>query len=194
MKKFKIAAIFLAVVICILALTSCKDKNGVPSGMTEVVSEYTDFRLFIPENWTPDVATGFVSAQTLDKSNISVQVLTTQGIASSDNDAGYVIKYNDVTYAGVSKFFEDYYFYSLSQTLSGVKLEEQYTSGQSLGENTYACKYIYTVSVDGTDYKIMQVLAPRANKIYVFTYTATAENFASHTDDVEKITENFIFA
>ena len=30
MKKFKIAAIFLAVVICILALTSCKDKNGVP--------------------------------------------------------------------------------------------------------------------------------------------------------------------
>ena len=50
MKKFKIAAIFLAVVICILALTSCKDKNGVPSGMTEVVSEYTDFRLFVPEN------------------------------------------------------------------------------------------------------------------------------------------------
>ena len=194
MKKFKIAAIFLAVVICILALTSCKDKNGVPSGMTEVVSEYTDFRLFVQENCTPDVATGFVSAQTLDKSNISVQVLTTQGIASSDNDAGYVIKYNDVTYAGVSKFFEDYYFHSLSQTLSGVKLEEQYTSGQSLGENTYACKYIYTVSVDGTDYKIMQVLAPRANKIYVFTYTATAENFASHTDDVEKITENFIFA
>ncbi len=194
MKKFKIAAIFLAVVICILALTSCKDKNGVPSGMTEVVSEYTDFRLFVPENWTPDVTTGFVSAQTLDKSNISVQVLTTQGIASSDNDAGYTIKYNDVTYAGVSKFFEDYYFSSLSQTLSGVKLEEQYTSGQSLGENTYACKYIYTVSADGTDYKIMQLLAPRANKIYVFTYTATAENFASHTDDVEKITENFIFA
>ncbi len=194
MKKTKIAAVLFSAVICILALTSCKDKNGVPSGMTEVVSEYTDFRLFVPENWTPDVTTGFVSAQTLDKSNISVQVITTQGIVASEGDAGYTIKYNDVTYAGVSKFFEDYYFASLSQTLSGVKLEEQYTSGQSLGENTYACKYIYTVSADGTDYKIMQILAPRGNKIYVFTYTATSENFASHTDDVEKITEKFIFA
>ena len=59
MKKIKFTAIFLAIVICALALTSCKDKTGVPSGMVEVVSDYTDFRLFVPDDWTPDVSTGF---------------------------------------------------------------------------------------------------------------------------------------
>ena len=48
MKKFKIAAIFLAVVICILALTSCKDKNGVPATNYAPMYYYT-----FPEVYTP---------------------------------------------------------------------------------------------------------------------------------------------
>ena len=75
MKKMKIAAAFLAVIICIPALTSCGKKSDVPKGMVEVVSEYTDFRLFVPDSWTPDVSTGFVSAQAVDKSNVSVEVI-----------------------------------------------------------------------------------------------------------------------
>ena len=194
MEKMKIAAAFIAVIICIPALTSCGKKSDVPKGMVEVVSEYTDFRLFVPDSWTPDVSTGFVSAQAVDKSNVSVEVIAADRVdASGESDVGYSITYKGVSYAGISKFFEDYYFATLSKSLSGVKLEEQYTTDQLLGDNPYACKYVYTVELDGTSYRIMQILAPKASKIYILTYTATEENYAKHTSDIDKIVKEFVF-
>ena len=194
MKKIKFTAIFLAIIICALALTSCKDKTGVPGGMVEVVSDYTDFRLFVPDDWTPDVSTGFVSAQTVDGSNVSVEVIAADRVdASSESEFGYTITYNKISYAGISKFFEDYFFATLSKSISGVKLEEQYTTDQSLGDNPYACKYVYTVELNGTSYRIMQIFAVKASKIYIFTYTAEEANYSKHTDDVDKIVKEFVF-
>ena len=148
MKKIKITAIFLAIIICVLALTSCKDESGVPNGMVEVVSEYTDFRLFVPSDWTPDVTTGFVSAQTLDKSNISVEVVAADRVdASSESAVGYTVTYGGISYAGISKFVSDYYFDTLSKTMPGIKLEEQYTTDQTLGDAPDVCKYVYTFEI-----------------------------------------------
>lgn len=194
MKKIKITAISLAIIICVLALTSCKDESGVPNGMVEVVSEYTDFRLFVPSSWTPDVTTGFVSAQTLDKSNISVEVVAADRVdASSESAVGYTVTYGGISYAGISKFVSDYYFDTLSKTMPGIKLKEQYTTDQTLGDAPDVCKYVYTVEIGGKAYRIMQMFALRASKIYILTYTAEEANYSKHTDDVEKIIKEFVF-
>ena len=48
MKKIKITAIFLAIIICVLALTSCKDESGVPNGLFKEWDENGTLRSEFP--------------------------------------------------------------------------------------------------------------------------------------------------
>lgn len=190
MKLKKIALVFFSLVF-LAALPACSKKSDVPSGMAEVKSEYTDFRFFVPDDWTADISNGFVSAYASDGSNVSVQTLSTDGIYSSEN--GYVIKKGGTSYNGVSEYFDKYYFPLITSTFSSVVLKEQYTQNQSLGENTYACKYVYDVTADGITYTVMQILAPKNYEILVLTYTAKTKQYDSHLSEITKITENFRF-
>jgi len=51
-----------------------------------------------------------------------------------------------------------------------------------------AFRYVYTVTYNGANYKIMQVLAPVSpNEVYIFTYTATADHYDTHLEAVNSI-------
>ncbi len=50
-----------------------------------------------------------------------------------------------------------------------------------------AKKYVYTATVTGEEYKFMQVVMLNAGTVYIFTYTATVENYDTHLSEVEGI-------
>ena len=56
-----------------------------------------------------------------------------------------------------------------------------------------AKQYIYTASMSGTEYKFMQVVTIRSNEVYILTYTATAEKYDSHIEDVISMVDYFKF-
>lgn len=182
-------SVLLCLALC-FSFCSCKNDTDIPNGMKEIVSEYTDYRLFIPAEWTEDTTTGFVSAKYNDKSNISVQALSATIYQAGD---GYAISANNVIYNGVDDYFKKSYFPSLSSTVKDVVLEEEYTQNQSFGGDTRACKYVYTIMSDGISYRIMQIFTPHNAALYIFTYTSTVDNYSSHLEDVDSIVKNFIF-
>ena len=194
MKHLKTVALIFAVMFVCAALASCgKDKNGVPSGMIEVGGELnTEYRLFVPNDWTADIETGFVSAHAQDGSNVSVQAISTSGVFSSSTD--YLIRIDNETYNGLTEYFEKAYLPTIKTTFASLSLDEQYTQGQKLGDEERACKYVYSVTSGGKDYKLMQVIAVHGSNIYIFTYTARTPNYDKHLEEVtDKILQNFIF-
>ena len=194
MKILKISTLILAVVVVCAALVSCgKDKNGVPSGMIEVGGELnTEYRLFVPNDWTVDIATGFVSAHAQDGSNVSVQVISTGGVFTSATD--YIIRVDNETYNGLTEYFEKVYLPTIQTTFASLSLDEQYTHGQKFGDEERACKYVYSVTSGGKEYKIMQIIAVHSSDIYIFTYTAREPNYDKHLEEVnDKILQNFTF-
>ncbi|MBQ9510516.1 MAG: hypothetical protein IJR55_02270 [Clostridia bacterium] len=194
MNKIKITALIFAIMFVCAALVSCgKDKDGVPSGMIEVGGELnTEYRLFVPNDWTVDIATGFVSAHAQDGSNVSVQVVSTGGVYTSSAD--YIVRIDNETYNGLTEYFEKVYLPTIQTTFASLTLDEQYTQGQKLGDEERACKYVYSVTSGGKDYKIMQILAVHGSEIYIFTYTAREPNYDKHLEEVnDKILQNFIF-
>jgi hypothetical protein len=54
-------------------------------------------------------------------------------------------------------------------------------------------KHIFTAKVGNKDYKYMQVIAHYDGYFYIFTYTAEAEYYDSHLDDVNSMLEVFTF-
>lgn len=194
MNKIKITALIFAIMFVCAALVSCgKDKDGVPSGMIEVGGELnTEYRLFVPNDWTVDIATGFVSAHAQDGSNVSVQVVSTGGVYTSSAD--YIVRIDNETYNGLTEYFEKVYLPTIQTTFASLSLDEQYTQGQKLGDEERACKYVYSVTSGEKDYKIMQILAVHGSEIYIFTYTAREPNYDKHLEEVnDKILQNFIF-
>ena len=56
-----------------------------------------------------------------------------------------------------------------------------------------ALQYVYTMTTGGVEYKIQQIFVAYSNIMYVITYTATVENFDSHTEDVQSMLDEFRF-
>ena len=169
----KILSVILVLAICMTALVSCKKKDeSIPDGMKIAENEYVTYTLYIPENWVSDISNGFTSAYANDKSNISVSVFT------------WGSKY---------KSLEEYcnnYFESLKSTYKEISEPEKYADNQFFGEMN-AIKYVYTITLNGVVYKYMQTFSYNAAQLYIFTYTATEENYDKHTDEVKSIMENF---
>lgn len=194
MKKKRTAALLLCAIMICLALVSCgRDENGVPDGMIEVGGEFTDFRLFVPDDWTQDLESGFVSAHAPDGSNVSVMTLSLGGVYSvSEED--YLIKSGESQYNGVVDYFEKEYFPTVKATFADIALTEQYTTGQTLGGEKRTCKYVYKMMMgEGIEYTIMQMLAVHGTELFIFTYTAKSEVYESHLEDVSDVVTNFIF-
>ena len=51
----------------------------------------------------------------------------------------------------------------------------------------------FTASMSGKSYKFMQLIAVKSNTIYTFTYTAEADKYDEHIEDVLAILDYFDF-
>ena len=145
--------------------------DGAPESMKIASSDKVEYVLYVPSKWIVDssVTAGAYYSDT-DLSNVNV--------VSYYGDEMTVTEYWDMCDAEYKAQFSNY------------SLHENYKS--KLGSrNAYV--YIFTLSFDGKDYKMLQAISAYGELMYTFTYTAEEEIFDSHLDEVKLMMEQFKF-
>ena len=173
MKKNIIPALLVAVSV---TLASCgSNTDSAPMGYREISDEGLNYHFYVPDDWTPDVSTGMTSAyfSGRDPSNVSVTAFELD-----DTSINSVEAYWELNEADLKLILPDLEYVDESDCkLGGVDGRQ----------------YVYTASMSDTEYKFMQVVAIKSNEVYIFTYTATAENYDLHIEDVISMIDYFKF-
>ena len=166
-------------VFCLCMLCGCGSRTeGAPDGMKALTSsDKLDYYIYVPAAWVQDLSTGAVSAyvSSSDLSNVSMTQFNLDELKKLDDH--------------VADYIAD-----LETNLNGFKLEEGYPEkGATLLGGVEAKKLEYTASLAGNEYKYMQIICAKSGTIYFFTYTAMAEAYDEHTEEVQQILDNFAF-
>lgn len=83
---------------------------------------------------------------------------------------------------------EEYWAYYSAEFQRTFPDMEYITEGENmLVSGLSAKKYVYTATVTGQSYQFMQVITIKAGIVYIFTYTATVDNYETHLEDVNSI-------
>ena len=171
--KYMVTAMLLAMTAL---FTSCGKNSDVdvPHGMIlSCDPAFTDYYLFVPENWTVDLTTSASGAyySNSDPSGVSMMVWELENTDTTLDD-WWTANENDLQLV-----FQNYTLESKENTTV---------------HGNYAQKYVYTADLGSNQYKIMQTGILKNGKVYLFTYTSLAHLYDSHLEDVAKITENII--
>ena len=147
----------------------------VPDGMKLVSDDTVAFRFFAPTNWISD-----------DK-NESCVVYFSESDRSNVSLLPYMPADDQTT---IEQFWKDTELY-YENNLSSYKLISTNTDVKLGGLDAVA--YVYTYSVGGVEYKTMQTVTVYSTMIYSMTYTALAENYDAHLDDVARMAKELTF-
>ncbi len=148
------------------------DKH-TPSGMEIASGEHYEYRMYVPRAWICHTESGASEAYYPEsgKSNVSVTSYVPQSFTSiPDYFAGCEADY--------------------TATLPAYK---RLSEAQRTVDGLSAYTYTYSTTVDGVEFRIMQTLFYYSDAVYSFTYTALADNFDLHMEDVEAMLNAFTF-
>ena len=56
-----------------------------------------------------------------------------------------------------------------------------------------AKSFEYSAKVDGRDYRFMQIVTLKGYDFFIFTYTAEADRYESHLEEIDEILSYFTF-
>lgn len=194
-KFFFVTMVILSTLIVLCATVSCgdADEQWYPAGMKLASSDKIDYKMWVPDDWIVDISTG-VTAAYVSESDRSNVTLTAFSLTAGDNYMSisqYWSKYKEE----LEKTFPDISVIDTGEDGASDALTEENDLGVTLlVDGVAAKKYVYTATVTGTNYKFMQVIFIREGYVYLLTYTAMPENYDLHTEDVDKIIENFRFS
>lgn len=173
----KITALVIGMMMLLTMVSCSKQPSELPEGMALLESDAADFLFYYPQGWTADRNDGMLSAYVspVDRSNVSVTSFPADWDTNTLDD--YLTK---------SAYFDD-----LKATFSDF---EMITDGEetTLG-GVPARQYVFTATAAGESYKFRQIMAFLGNYVYVMTYTSTADTFDAHTDEVNRVVEEFRF-
>ncbi|MCQ2427175.1 MAG: DUF1795 domain-containing protein [Clostridia bacterium] len=169
-----LAALMLLTILSLFA--ACSD-NGVPDGMFAISLSSDPYNLYVPKSWFNNSVSGHTSAyySNADKSNISMTAM----LQDYDNHLETVDDYMKTVDKSLSALLPEY-----SRT---TEFKETTLGGRA------AQSFEYTAKIDGKAYRFMQTVTLKGYDFYIFTYTAEAENYELHADDIAKILENISF-
>ena len=202
----KTLLLILAGLLSALLFTSCGNSDtDAPLGYKEISGEDVDYDLFVPEEWQPDISTGMTAAyySSRDPANISLIAFELDGSVKSIEDywnsylPGLTAVFPDIKFENIPEDTET----EASEAESAEDTETAAVNAEPvIGEpeqlkldGVPALAYNYTGSMNGTAYKFYQVIAFRNSRVYIFTYTAEADNYDAHIEDVVSILGNFKF-
>lgn len=146
-----------------------------PEGMKKASDDDVQYACYVPKSWVTDLSDKLTYAYYPEsgKPNVTVTCFS----PSSDN-------------ISAEQYFMD----------CEIKYIENIEGYQSLGEpisrtvaEREALSYQYKAVYGGSEYKIMQTVLIYNNLAYSITYTARADAYEAHLDDVELILNNFRF-
>ena len=148
--------------------------SKTPEGMEIASANQIEYRLFVPKTWICDAESGMSEAYYPEsgKSNVTVTSYTLPESMS------------------LQEYFEQCEVeYQIN--LPGYERADEPTERTVSGRPAYT--YTYRTEVDGIEFRVSQTLFGYNEMIYSFTYTALAENYDLHTDDVEAMLNAFTF-
>ncbi len=172
----KIIALLCAALVGASVLAGCGNTDSTaPMGFKEISDDGVTYDLFVPEEWVTDISTGMTSAyySGQDPTNISMTAFELDGSVKSIAD------YWAIYEPSLKAMFPD--------------LTYVYDPEEFILDGVTAMQYVYTGTFTETPYKIMQIVAFKDATVYIFTYTAHADKYDTHFEDVVAILANFKF-
>ena len=173
----KIIAILLLLCCLVPAFAACGKKDEVPDNMQEAAIETAPFHLYVPVSWILTTASGISGARV--NSNTDTANVT-------------VIAYYPETAMTPADYFTTVCLPAYTADLSNFARLEAQDGTTTLGGRD-AARYVFTYTLDGKVYQVMQIIAAQGDMLYVLTYTALSTTYADHTEEVELIRANFAF-
>ena len=170
--NFKKITLALIAILMVISFVGCAGDEVVPDGMKNAARDEDPFYLFVPESWMTnkgDVVGAYYSSA--DKSNVTI-----------------------MPYGGDLTTTDEYW------ADFKTRCEAEFAEFTVVAENEAkvisqrnALQYTYTLKIDGKAYKCQQTVFTYGNLLYVITYTALADNYDAHIDDVNNILSVFAF-
>ncbi len=173
----KLSALLCVILTAATLFCGCTRQDGeAPMGYKEISNDGVSYNLYVPDEWISDISTGVTAAycSNVDPSNISVIAFDLTADTAT-NIEGYWAMYEP----SLKELFTDFEYVGEPDT---IKLD-----------GTDATAYTYTGSISKVQYKVMQVVTIKDAQVYIFTYTATAEKYDTHFEDVWAILGYFEF-
>lgn len=170
--KFTKIIVALMAIMMVVSLTACANKTEAPDGMKNAAREEDPYYLYVPESWMTnkgDVVGAYYSSY--DKSNITVMPYG-----------------GDLTSS--EKYWEDF---KTRSTAEFAEFEVIVENQPKIISKRTALQYTYKLKIDGKDYKCQQTVLTYGNLLYVITYTAAADKYDAHIDEINNILSVFTF-
>ena len=180
MKRILAALLVLITLFGVLAMTSCKNKDGIPKGM-QLVRGGGDvgYSFFGPEEW---VVANFGNISCTYASKIDMSSMT---FTETEKPEGTVAEYFE---SEKTKFP-----YEINVSVNGENC--------NFGNASAAKKYVYSYTYKDFSYTCMQIFVVHGDSFYIFTYTASnAERnnsgesyYNSYLEKVQASIDAFLF-
>ena len=129
------------------------------------------FSLYVPDSYSVTVSSGIVAADSGRGASLTVMKMTVGKISFSD--------YWKLRRTELSEVFGE-----ITEISKDVPV--------TIGNVTNAFAYEYTYEFSGVEYRVYQVFLATGSG-YAFTLTSTADSYASHAEELEKIMEKIVF-
>ena len=131
------------------------------------------FRMYVPDSYKVDYSSGMVSVSHTDGTNITMS----QATYTSVN----MLEYWQARMDNINSF--------AGGTCKGVRpLDKDNIEDVNIPGTRNAKAYEYTYTYEGISYHVYQVIiVESATNTYVFTYTASKENYLGHLDEMKKV-------
>ena len=150
---------------------------SVPEGMQLLSNKAVDYIMFVPESWKISVNTGMSAARASDTSSACISVVAFD-IRTSDMDAFWNSYETDIK--------------STYGNMTYVSEENKYTPTVLDGYES-ARTYGFTVKKGETVYRYAETVLIKDGYVYMITYSAEVDEFATYEADREKIISEFCF-
>lgn len=151
----------------------CVTDKKTPEGMKIASADKLEYRLYVPQTWRCNSESGISEAYYPESGKPNVTV-----VSYSPDSAMTAEEYFAMCEEQYKKSIEGYEL---------ILTEDRTVDGKS------AKAYTYGASVGGVNVRIMQTVVVYNDMVYSITYTALADSFDAHMQDVNSIINAFRF-
>ena len=145
-----------------------------PNGMKKASDDGVQYACYVPKNWVTDLSDKMTYAYYPESGKPNVTVTS----------------YSPSVEMTAEQYFADCEM-EYKKTLNSYERTEEPEKRTVGGRNAFS--YQYTVKYGESVYKIMQTVLMYNGLAYSITYTARAESYDAHLEDVKTILDNFRF-
>lgn len=166
-------SVIVALVMLSMCMVSCSQSTA-PDGYQQVSGDDVAYLFYAPTTWSINSA-GAVNSAYFSIDDPAMVMVTFYAPDSEQADIDSFWTYVEEQYK------TSYQNYALVE------------SGMATLGTRNAAKYVFTATIGGDDYKVMQLITGYGNHYYAMTYMASPETFDSHLEEVEAMAGHFSF-